>query len=187
MKKMISETQTAHFTKMGSIEFEIPYPALTPSKRDQWREEKTLKSFILKTLGPIGLALTGKNQLRLGFSEWILEKNRPQKAGLLKEMVSIQNLALGISIATHPNVPKKRSPLGILPIPTASTQILFFKPTLILDWPHVASDFLLILFTLPNTVYIHNPKDPETTYLKELGYEYGDTLKNETHPLIFNH
>lgn len=187
MRRSISDRQAAFYTKNGFIEFEIPHQAPHLSnKRDQWREDEGLRSFILKVLGPISLALSGKNQLRLGLSEWITQENRPQKAGLLKEIVSIQNMAIAVAMAPHPIVPIKRSPLGILPHPKTQDQILFFRPNLILDWPHVSSDFLLIVFTLSNGVYIHNPQDPKTTYLKELGHEYGDLLKTETHPLIFN-
>lgn len=59
-----------------------------------------------------------------------------------------------------------------------------FKPSFILDWPHVATDLYLVTFTLPNAVYVHNPKDPATNALKQLGYNFGDVLKNEAHPLI---
>lgn len=186
MRTTITDRQTAFFTKNGFIQFQIPHsiPPLT-HLRDQWREDEALKTFILKTLGPISLILTGKKQLRLGLTEWITKENRPVKPALLKEMISIQNGAIAITIASSPIIPAKRSPLGILPLPTSSDEILFFRPDLILDWPHVLSDLFLILFTLPNGVYAHNPQDPQTTYLKKLGYEYGDTLKTEMHPLIF--
>ena len=186
MKRSILDAQTAFYTKNGFIEFEIPHPDVPfIPKRDQWREDETLKTFILKNLGPISLVLAGKKQLRLAFSEWITEENRPKNRGFLKEMLSIQNLMLAVSIAPNPIIPTKKSPLGIIPLPTSAEQILFFRPTLILDWPCVLSPFFLILFTLSNGVYVHNNQDPQTTYLKELGYEYGDTLRAETHPLLF--
>ncbi|MBX7066226.1 MAG: hypothetical protein K1X28_03240 [Parachlamydiales bacterium] len=184
MKRTLSESQTAFYTKNGFIEFEIPHEIPFSFKRDQWREDPELKQFIVKTLGPIALELTGKKQLRLGFSEWITKENRQKQAGKLKEWVSIQNLAIAIAISPHPVMPDKRSPLGILPLPTSSTQILFFRPDLILDWPHVSSDLFLVLLTLSNGVYVHNPKDPQTAYLKTLGLNYGDTLRSDTHPFI---
>lgn len=187
MRRAITDRQTAFFTKNGFIEFELPHPNPPESDgRDQWRKDEELKIFILKTLGPLCLELTGKKQLRLALSEWITEENRPKKAALLKERISLQNLAIAISIAKEPIIPPKRSPLGILPIPATKEQLLFFRPTLILDWPHVTSPCFFIVFSFSNGVYIHNPQDPQTTYLKEFGYEYGDTLKAETHPLIFS-
>lgn len=185
MKQILSEIQTASYTNNGFIEFEIPNAIPSYStKRDQWRDDETLKQFIVKNLGPIALVLTGKKQLRVGFSEWITHENRPKKAGKLKEWIPLQNLALSICIAKNPIIPPKKSPLGILPLPSNSENILFFRPDLILDWPHVTSDVLLIVLTLTNGVYIHNPKDPRTAYLKPLGFEYGDLLRTETHPLI---
>ncbi len=186
MKRAISDTQTAFYTKNGFIEFEIPHPIPTAIERDQWRHDEELKRFILKVLGPLSLILTGKKQLRLGLSMWITLENRPSKAGKLKEILSIQNLAMAMAIAENPILPSKQSPLGILPLPSSEKEILFFRPDLILDWPHVRSDLFLILLTFPNGVYVHNPNDPQTTYLKKLGYEYGDSLKSETHPLIFS-
>lgn len=185
MRRTITDTQAAFFTKNGYIEFEIPH-SMPPhsSIRDQWRSDPTLQNFILKELGPLSLVLTGKKQLRLGLSEWITSENRPSKPSPLKEIVSLQNLAVAISLSPHPVILKEKSALGILPLPSSSSNALFFQPHLILDWPHTQSDVFLILLTLPNGVYIHNPKDPQTTYLKALGYGYGDLLKSETHPII---
>lgn len=185
MKRSLSEVQTAFYTNNGFIEFEIPHTLPPHSKeRDQWRHSEALQSFIVKNLGQIALVLTGKRKLRLGYSEWITKENRPKKSGRLKEWLSIQNLALAICIAPNPVIPAKRSPLGILPLPSPPSNILFFRPDLNLDWPHVTSDLFLIILTLENGIYIHNPNDPKTTYLKTLGYEYGDVLKANTHPLI---
>jgi hypothetical protein len=99
-------------------------------------------------------------------------------------MFCIQKLSIAMAMAKNPTLPARRSPLGILPLPTPG-HLLFFRPDLILDWPHVASDLYLALFALPNAVYVHNPKDPSTHFLKQLGYNFGDVLKNETHPIIY--
>ena len=185
MKTTISAQQTAFFTKNGFIEFEIPH-VMPPEAllRDLWRQNEELKQLILKKLGPIALVLTGKKQLRLGLDQWIRSENRPDKPGTLKEIFCIQGFALGAALALNPILPTRRSALGILPLPSNSANILFFRPDLILDWPHVSSDLFLILFALNNAVYIHNPKDPSTYFLKQFGYNFGDVLKNETHPLI---
>lgn len=184
MKTAISEQQTAFFTKNGFIEFEIAHPEIKNHTRDAWRKEPQLQQFLTRTLAPIAFALTGKNQLRLGCDQWISEENRPKEAALLKDLFSIQGFALAVVIAENPVIPARRSPLGILPLPTKSETILFFRPNLILDWPHVKSDLYLALYTLPNAVYVHNPHDPQTHYLKAFGYHFGDVLKNESHPLL---
>ncbi len=186
MKTIISEQQGSFFTANGHIEYELPHEPFSCSEmRDQFRKDETLKDFIFRKLAPLALALSGKKQLRLGLSYWITEKNRPAKALPLKKMFNIQSPFLGMSIATSPQIPLKRSALGILPLPSEEGRVLIFRSEILLDFPHVTSDFLLIAFTLPNAVYIYNPMDPEPLFLKKLGYQIGDRLKNETHPLIF--
>ncbi len=187
MKTTISAQQSAFFTKNGYIEFEIPHTMPPESlNRDLWRQNEELKQFILRKLGPLALVLTGKKRLRLGLDQWFSKENRPQKAGNLKEMFCIQGFALAAVIAQNPVMPERRSALGILPIPSNSESVIFFRPDLILDWPHVSSDLLLILFTLPNAVYIHNTKDPSANFLKQFGYNFGDCLNSESHPLILS-
>lgn len=185
MKTTLSAQQTSHFTKTGSIEFELPYTLPQKStQRDLWRTNEALRQWILRKLGPIALTLTGKKQLRLGMDQWITEENRPKIPATLQQMFCFQGFALGALFAQNPKPLKSRSRLGLLPLPSASENTLFFKPELILDWPNVASDVFLVLFTLPNAVYVHNPKDCAPNYLKSLGYSFGDPLKTETHPLI---
>ncbi|HSX10642.1 MAG TPA: hypothetical protein VLF94_02860 [Chlamydiales bacterium] len=185
MKTILTEQQTAFFTKNGYIEFEVPH--LLPIKRegrDLWRQEPKLQHFLIRTLGPIALALTGKKQLHLAVDQWFPTSLQPEKAAPLKDLFSIQGFALGAVWAESVSIPVRKSPLGILPLPTKRENILFFRPNLILDWPHVETDVYLVLFALPHSVYVHNPKDPQTNYLKPYGYQYGDVLKNEFHPLI---
>lgn len=185
MKTTLSAQSTAFFTKNGYIEFEIPHAMPTRDlARDLWRQSEELKQFILRKLGPIALVLTGKKKLRLGLDQWISQENRPKKISTLKEMFCLQGLALAALIAQSPLLPSRRSPLGILPLPSCPENVLFFRPDLILDWPHVTSDVFLILFTFPNAVYVHNTKDPATHFLKQFGYNFGDCLKSETHPLV---
>lgn len=189
MRTTITAQQSAFYTKNGYIEFEQNlteiFPLIRNPGRDLWRHSPPLQNFLLRKLAPIALTLSGKTQLRLGCDQLIPASDLPKKAGLLKELLSLQNLALAAVISEHPTPPKKQSPLGILPQPTTSANALFFKPTLILDWPHTTSAIYLAVFTLPNAVYAHNPHDPQTNYLKPLGYNFGDVLKNEFHPLIF--
>lgn len=185
MKTAITAQQTAFFTKHGFIEFEIEHPPLTPTEgRDLWRHNAALRSFLLRKVGPLALTLSRKTQLRLGCDQWIAKADLPKEGGKLKELLSLQGLEVGIILADHPHVPKKRSPLGILPLPSTANHVLFFRPDLILDWPAVTCDLYIAVFTLTNAVYIHNPNDPFTHALKAFGYQFGDVLKNEHHPLL---
>jgi len=185
MKTTLTAQQTAFYTKNGYIEFEIPHPfPFDHKERDQFRDQPKLQDFLLRKIGPLALVLAGKKRLRLACDQLIAQENRPKKAGLLKGLFSIQGFALAIAISKNPIIPAKKSPLGILPIPYTAENILFFRPDLILDWPHVSSDVYIALFALPDAVYIHNPHDPATNLLKQFGYNFGDRLKNEFHPQI---
>lgn len=185
MRQELSAQQLAFYTKNGYIELEVPHKAIEQTeKRDQWRDDSDLLRFFQKKLGPLALELSGKKHLRLGFSEWIGKNNKPARACTLKEMLSLQGHEICAAISNTPIEPNKKSPLGLLPQPQAADNVLFFRSNLILDWPHVPSEVLLVVFALQNAVYIENKKDPNTHYLKELGYFFGDQLKNSTHPII---
>lgn len=185
MKTTLTEQQTAFFTQNGYIELEIPHSLpIQRLGRDLWRQDPELQNLLVRKLGPIALILTGKKQLHLGCDQWIPATELPKKACPVKELFSIQGFALGAILAENPILPTRRSPLGILPLPSKPQNILFFRPDLILDWPHVKSDLYLVLYALPNSVYIHNPKDPLTNALKQFGYHFGDVLKNEFHPFL---
>ncbi|HSX26420.1 MAG TPA: hypothetical protein VLE89_05370, partial [Chlamydiales bacterium] len=154
--------------------------------RDLWRSHPALQSLLLRKLSPLAFALTGKNQLRLACDQWIPPKAAPKTRLPAKDLFSIQGLALCVLMAesTSPLPPSK---LGLLPLPSQPSHLLFFKPTLLLDWPRllkVPTDLYLAVYALPISVYVQNLKDPATNALKQLGYAFGDTLKNEFHPLI---
>lgn len=187
MRTTITAQQNAFFTKHGFIEFEIPhenmFPLIEPG-RDSWRKSLPLQHFLTRTLGALALSLTGKPNLRLGCDQFISDENRPKQLAPLKELFSIQGFAIGAILAKDPIIPERKSSLGILPLPTKAGNILFFRTDLILDWPHLSSDIYMVLYALVNAVYIHNPKDPLTHYLKTFGYNFGDQLKNEFHPVI---
>lgn len=185
MKTSITAQQTAFFTKNGYIEFEVPH-ALPKHRegRDLWRQDPELQNLLTRKLAPIALTLSGKPQLRLGTDQWLSAAELPKKSCTVKELFSIQGFVLGAIIAENPIQPAKKSPLGILPLPSKPENVLFFRTDLLLDWPHVKSDVYLALYALPNAVYIHNPKDPLTNSLKQLGYHFGDVLKNEFHPFL---
>lgn len=193
MRTSLTEQQTAFFTKHGYIELEgIPFD---PKKifsqthtfetgRDLWRQDPPLLELFNK-LAPVAFALTGKSQLRIGFDQWIPATHRLEKAPL-KDLFCIQGIALAFIICETPVHIEKRSPLGILPIPSKAENIYFFLPHLIIDWPSLppATNLYLGTYTLPNAVYVHNSKDPCTNQLKHLHYSIGDVLKTKHHPLL---
>jgi len=186
MSKMsISAEASIFFTKHGWVELEIEHVMPHGKEtRDLWREDPALQQFLTRKLSSIALALSGKKQILLGCDQYFSKANKPEKACPLKEILSIQGLALGIAISSNPKQLPRRTELGIVPVPSTATRILFFRPDVILDWPHLASDVYLAVYVLPSAVYVHNAKDPHTNALKKFGYHFGDVLKNEFHPMI---
>jgi len=189
VKTTIVPQQTAFFTQHGYIEFEFDLtnilPLVSTQQRDLWRKNSVLKEFLIRKMGPIALALSGKKQLRLALDQGMHPEGMPKKATALKDLLSIQGLKIGLVIAENPVRAAKISPLGLSPLPTTSHHVLFFRPDILLDFPSISSNLYFAFFCLPNAVYIHNKKDPLTNYLKDLGLNFGDVLKNETHPLLF--
>lgn len=202
MKTTISSQQAAFFSQHGYIELGgIPFQssdlftvaqklaASTPFGRDLWRQEASLRHLLCRTLAPTALSLAAK-PLRIGCDQWISFQNGPQKISSCKDLFSIQGLAL-IALFSfldleHPE--RRESAVGIPPFPLRHDHILFVKPHILLDWPllsRVKADLYLAAYALAEgAVYIHNPNDPGTHLLKQMGYSFGDVLQNKCHPIV---
>ncbi len=212
----ITEPQASFYTKNGYLElegisidpaalFEIAKKGLssrlqtpkislkTPLERfiagrDLWRIEPALESLWLRKLAPLALTLSGKDKLRLACDQWFPSDLTWDKKFPIKELFSIQGIAICALISAASSPHPVRSDLGLLPLPSKPGNVLFFRADLLLDWPSLAksspTDLYLCAFGLPNSVYIQNPKDPLTHMLKQFGYNFNDLLKNEFHPLI---
>jgi hypothetical protein len=165
----------------------IPAEELYLKGRDLWRESELLKKTLLQKLFPVISALSSKKLLRLACDQWIFPELIWKKSCSLKDLFSIQGLVLGALFSSATLTPSLKNSLGLLPLPSQANNILFFKPHLLLDWPQLIqsapSDLYLIAYALPNAVYIKNSLDPATHYFKQFGYNFGDLLKNEFHPL----
>jgi len=199
MRQFLTSQQTAFFTQNGYLEIagvafdpsEIAASAKAalanrPAGRDLWRCAPSLKKLITARLaGPISQLV--KNPVRLAFDQW-MTPCLPDRICPVKELFSIQGLVLCALFSPKPiALPARRaSAVGIAPFPLDTANILFVKPHILLDWPLVKSnDLYLASYVIPNAaVYVRNPKDPSAHFLKELGYEFGDTLEESTHPAL---
>ena len=74
-------------------------------------------------------------------------------------------------------------------LPQKPGNVVFFKPDFVLPWASFfqspSQSFLLIAYAPKRCQYVLIPEDPHTHALKKLGYGFGDTLKNDAHPLVF--
>ncbi len=199
MKQILTTQQEAYFTKHGYIELEglsldldalrASFPDKYELGRDLWRKQPALESLLLRKIGPFALALSGKKELRLAFDQWLPANFHFDKMAPCKDLFSVQGLAV-CCLLSFTEVPPPPAPhLGILPLPPHKGHLLFFKPTLLLDWPKLAragAELYLSAYALPASVYVQNPKDPCTNLLKTLGYGFGDRLSSQHHPIISN-
>ncbi len=214
MRTLITAQQISFFAQNGYIEFEgvsfdpdqifasarsalearakstlsrTPSDRLYMLGRDLWREQSVLETLLLRQLAPIALNLVAK-PLRLGCDQWIPSGYPWKKAAPFKELFSIQGLALGVVLCSEEISSPTQAPLGLLPLPKNPSSILFFKPELLIDWPSLVKipslDLYFAAYAHLNAVYIHNPNDPSGNALKQMGYHFGDPLKNDAHPIL---
>lgn len=214
MRTLVTAQQTAFFAQNGYIEFKeigfdssalfaaarsvlsarsgailsrIPPSQIYALGRDLWREEKPLQTLLLRHLAPLALSLVSK-PLRLACDQWIPAHHVWEKPCSFKDLFSIQGLALGAVFCSAAVPLPARAPLGLLPLPKEPGNVLFVKPALLIDWPSLAlspaTDLYFAAYTFRTAVYIHNPQDPSTHALKQLGYHFGDLLQNRSHPIL---
>lgn len=66
---------------------------------------------------------------------------------------------------------------------------LFFNKNYLIPFDVFSKDetaiFLMIVYCEKNSVYVHNINDPQTTYLRSFGYNYGDRLNDKINPLVY--
>ncbi|MBS0624995.1 MAG: hypothetical protein JSS32_02985 [Verrucomicrobia bacterium] len=173
----------------------FPASQLYASGRDLWREIEPLKTLLLsRRMTSVALGLANKPSLRLGCDQWIpgvYEWSGPAKT---KDLFSLQGLACILLIRINTPAegetphPTFRQEPGLVPIPSSRGNALIVHPNLLLNFPKMAlyspADLYLAAYTFPSAVYIHNQADPANHLLKQMGYNFGDTLINQHHPLI---
>lgn len=166
-------------------------------------------------LARIAAELTEQSSLRLAYDQMISSthflsySNTPtspfnelikNKFSLL-ECSSFQGLLCGLllclskagSTPEEPIPPEDEAnvdaetPLSIFPARPGNG--VFFHPSLPLSFDSIYGQqdalYMLIAYSQPRTVYIHQPNDPHTHFLKTLGYVFGDKLMEKFHPTVY--
>lgn len=202
----LSSEQEAFFTKNGFLELEGVF---SPSEcegllhailqalqgrqgvefvrgRDLWREAPPLKTTLVsKKMKNLSVALSRRPTVRLAFDQWFgpdFSLKAPEK---IEGLFSIQGLVLVAFLQLEKGPPPhKSSGLGLSPFPQKQGNILFMKPSLLLNWPPTTLGLYCVGFCLPTSVYVQNPRDLAGISLRKLNYGYGDPLQNETHPIL---
>ncbi len=170
------------------IETEPPHN-LFKVGRDLWRDHPDIKHFVChRTIGHLAGQLYDPPLLQLAFTQVFRTTEQTGFSLLppssLQEISCIQPLAGAALIrlkgkAHHsPLLPKKRE------------NLVFFAPDLLIPWeiffqePH--QSYLLIAFAPAKALYLLEKRDLHTHDLKKLGYVFGDRLKGELHPILWD-
>ncbi len=167
MKTALTAQQITHYRSQGHVRFEnfpLNFDHLRETaqktKRDLWRFDPILKKVILQTLGPIALELTKSRALHLACDQWI---DSPPLPGPMKNMFCFQNLA-SVFVFSSGNI------------------LDVYEPSSLTSG--IPEEAYLVVFAKENGVLVDNPKDPYTVQTRNLGYVYGDRLKNGLNPIV---
>ena len=180
-----------------TVEEQLPEKIFLAS-RDLWRSSPELKkSFFQKNWAEIAAELTGKTVLKIAYDQLLVSPNsllEPspfsqmfQQLTTLAEISTIQGLICGLMICLNCQDPLSSDPHEVFP--TQPGNAIYFLPTASIDFPKFCQErsgkFLLIVYTQSKSNYIFQPKDPNTHFLKKLGYVFGDPLQEGLHPVVY--
>lgn len=167
--------------------------------RDLWRGDTLLKKWITHPqFANIAGELCEKRKLRIGFDQYLptptsfvmipaiknLYHYLEGKLSLI-ETSSLQGVVCGLILCLKAPS-SKDSPSKLFTEKEGSG--IYFTADLPLDFTEIekriGGEYILIVYTEPNAVYIHQVKDPQSTTFKKLGYTYGDKLSDKLNPKV---
>jgi hypothetical protein len=162
--------------------------------RDLWKEEdKFRKALFPKKLLQAARELYQTETLRLGFSQHLfagLDRKSPlgDVARTLKESVSFSEILGSALLSLNQGTAAADQSAKFCPFPEKEGNLIFLSPDLVFSTELLFSDpgqhHILFLFSPLKTLYLFQEKDPLTHLLKKSGYAFGDSLKDETHPVL---
>ena len=188
----LTAQQVAFFAKNGFLELEgilnpeeIAQIGKLKPGRDLWRTTPVLKRLLLsRKLRTITFALSGKDRLMLALDHCFEPNFSLEHSEKLKSLFSVQGLSLCVFFQAQEPPSIDAPKLGHHPFCQAVGNILIVRPELLITWPSFPSTVYLASYCHLNALYVDNPRDPAAGALRALGYEYGDPLRAETHPLL---
>lgn len=165
---------------------------------DLWRGSAILKKTLLsRRLAGIASELTEKQPLRFGYDMLFptIKKHTVadayetflKKTPTLEEMSCIQGVICGAMICLSCKDQQEASETPLFS--STPGNVVFFSP----KWPLPLKDFflrpggsyLLIVYVNSHAVYVANHSDPHLHDFKQLGYDFGDRLKEPLHPIVY--
>lgn len=184
----ITAQQIRHFSQFGWIEFEeflsaeecrkifahlekiafkrlqinslsmVSSDRLYLATRDCWREEPWLKKlFSSRLFLEAAKGLSGKQTLTFVCDQWIPRAKSLDPLNLSAHF-SFQNLICAALLSLEGD---------------SIGRVRWISPERL---PLFGTSELLVIYGSLNTVYIQNPRDPSTSFLKQFGYNFGDRV-----------
>lgn len=146
---------------------------------DLWRNETRIQKVTLhKGFAEIASNLCKKKPLRLAYDQAIEGPLSKEPLNLI-EASSIRKVVCGLVIQLEPTSAEEE-PL----VPKKRGSGVFFSPFCTLNFPANCHLFM-IAYTERVAQYILEIRDPNRHALKKLGYGFGDCLRTDTHPILF--
>lgn len=147
-----------------------------------------------QAIGSIEKALCGKTKLRYG-TDWVWQGSivpwsKAKEAISLASMVSVRPAILGCIIAlTDGALEENVSSSSEFVLPAEAGDALFFDAEAPFIWENLHATslqqkYLLLLLAGERALYVLNPEDASTHFLKSQGLVFGDRLPENTHPLL---
>ncbi|MDE3055913.1 MAG: hypothetical protein KGI80_04380 [Verrucomicrobiota bacterium] len=188
MRQLVTGSQAHFFVQNGHIELlDLAPPLLFEEvracgeKRDLWRKSPILQTLVLRKIPRI-LSFLTHSSLRLAVDQYFPVQEIKEKRRF-PSFFPIQNLRFAVFFSEKPSLATPA--LGISPFSTELGGVVFVAPHLLIDWSGLQEEALYcVTYAAKEAVYIENAGDPDTNYLKKLGYHFGDQLKEATHPLV---
>lgn len=164
--------------------------------RDLWRERDEIKKTIKgRRLAEIASKLTKTTPLRLGYDQYFppIDENNIEMYQQffsnnisIQEMSSIQGIVCGALICLSKTSNEEMSDT-FLPIDPGT--LLFVKPDQPINFSEIinnpGSSYYIVVFTSSKALFVLNRQDFGAKKLIELGYDYGDRLKDNLNPIIY--
>jgi hypothetical protein len=164
-------------------------------EHDLWRDHPQIKKVSLnRDFAEVAAELTKQDKVRIAYDQNISPRTGkdsylPTGMTSLEQMSCIKPIILGLLV----RLSEGRQPtLEKLPCPCPSSpgDGVFFSSQLLLSWDPLlamqSEHFFLIAYTNAHPLYVLEKRDPCTHALKQQGYGFGDTLKSDTHPLLYS-
>ena len=130
--------------------------------------------------------LTGQHQLRWAYDQVITsgEGTASMQTESLNQTSCFQGLVGAILLRIEG---EDDEPNAEIVKPSTLGAGVFITATKPIDYQALVEPgqrYLLMVYGQPKLAYIHNPQDLHTHQLKDLGYVFGDRVKDTTHPIV---